>query len=835
MKAAREKERAEGGEGFFTDCFSLDRPLEVEVNGLYACPVQNERSITGEELSKISGIAVRAAYCLGFEKARVLLSSGPHGPFVVSVTEIEEACGGDCASLEAKNVELENVFCEYVVQDPVTGLVQPARNYFQRADVFDKGKSQILKPHLSSEKLILWTPMPLEGAPLNTVLCFSGGLSQQFLRLLDSVLAVPGMMSSPVPLVRRRNVSGEGLLGNYSSWCGPLGDCGFQYKTLPTLLGKPSVLKGVITLARVLARDPGRFSALDWKGPLDQVFAWQKAFYYWDKAYFQQHLSKLWEVLESLNLPSCEEKNVIQLAEAISRGDLEDDDKRASPGMSGLPSSIVLDESSIESLCRALEVLSPSQKPGLRLTAGSVAVAQGLENVVDEFGIGFLDHLASIPVQNIEKRPGVADENTSSGFKRFRMMGRPNPRLSSMLSLPLEFKYGIETRISPAGGIQMDVGPILGILAKARGFPGDFGIEKDRFRRIIEMGQDMGILVYVFSSDDIESSRAGIIRGWVYRDGQGWFRENLPLPHIIYDRYMEENEPPVDEVLQEKFPPGYSPRFINSPLFTRLCKDKFGCFQALREDPVVAAHLPETRLVSDLEEVRDFIRSEKAVFLKLRRGRGSRGLVFIRKEDSAQAGKGNDAWRDHDYIVETYDRGNLRMCGEDALTGFLENLFRRNVCEGPSEYVMQKAVKWAGSVPFEVRVIYEKGGAGRWLRTGMVCRLGGTGASFIIPKKEVHARYWEVMDDLFPDRKREITEEIRDLSRRIHRVLEKSSGLGGEVSIDFTIDENGTPWLIEVNSKPATLFRDTGAFKLRDLSILRILNYSVYLFRNMLE
>ena len=46
------------------------------------------------------------------------------------------------------------------------------------------------------------------------------------------------------------------------------------------------------------------------------------------------------------------------------------------------------------------------------------------------------------------------------------------------------------------------------------------------------------------------------------------------------------------------------------------------------------------------------------------------------------------------------------------------------------------------------------------------------------------------------------------------------------MSIDLGIDYSGKPWLIEVNSKPATLFRDLGAFRLRELSFRRVLNFA---------
>ncbi|MGI6662111.1 MAG: YheC/YheD family protein [Bacillota bacterium] len=158
--------------------------------------------------------------------------------------------------------------------------------------------------------------------------------------------------------------------------------------------------------------------------------------------------------------------------------------------------------------------------------------------------------------------------------------------------------------------------------------------------------------------------------------------------------------------------------------------------------------------------------------------------------------------------------------------------------EEESEYIIQEGIdlaplpREAGSA-FEVRVVYQKGGAGVWLRTGMVVRANPESERFVVPGVELHHRVGDILELALPGKENEVKAEVRRVARMIPPALEGRSGPGGELSVDLGIDKEGKPWLIEVNSKPATLFRDIGAFGLRRLSLLRVLNYAVTLHRGL--
>ena len=74
-------------------------------------------------------------------------------------------------------------------------------------------------------------------------------------------------------------------------------------------------------------------------------------------------------------------------------------------------------------------------------------------------------------------------------------MIRPNPTAARTLTLP----EGAILRADVTSNVRcLRVGPIIGIMAPRLGKGQRFGIETDRFRHMVRLGAEMGLLVYVF-------------------------------------------------------------------------------------------------------------------------------------------------------------------------------------------------------------------------------------------------------------------------------------------------------------------------------------------------
>jgi hypothetical protein len=380
------------------------------------------------------------------------------------------------------------------------------------------------------------------------------------------------------------------------------------------------------------------------------------------------------------------------------------------------------------------------------------------------------------------------------------------------------------------------LGPVLGIMAPPEEGQRRFGIETDRFREILKIAAAQGILAYVFFPEDGpldgHAASAGVVQGWLYRERKGWFRDRVPVADVVYDRHIPDvlstgGIRDIARDFQDRYP---RTRFINSLEMVRACRDKLVAHNLLSADPFIVRYLPETVLAGAPSSVANFASVRQRTYLKLRGGTGSRGLVLI--EHGGSPGLENGPFRvsrrERDGQVTVFDAADAAGLA-DALGSLL------HPADGPAwEYIAQHGIDLAkapGGEVFEVRVICQKGGAGTWLRTGMVCRLNPAAGRFIVPREELHVRTGELLGQVFPGRVAEIKEEVREIARRVPLAIEDASGRGGEMSVDLGIDAGGKPWLIEVNSKPATLFRDIAAFELRELSLRRVVNYAARLFQ----
>lgn len=350
------------------------------------------------------------------------------------------------------------------------------------------------------------------------------------------------------------------------------------------------------------------------------------------------------------------------------------------------------------------------------------------------------------------------------------------------------------------------LGPFLGILSKPRAGARRFGVEQDRFRRLIEISEDAGILAFVLEPSELCARRAAVT-GWSFSKETGWFRARFPVPHVIYDRLIGETR----EFLTELYRIRDDISFINSLEFTLGCQDKYLTFKVLSAHPEIRPYLPDTLEIGDPREFLRYVRDKGNVYLKPRYGSRSLGLIHVARDQSR-------GWMIE--VQEEYGVVHRNSVSDDDLM----RLFDEKACSTREDYIVQEGICYSGQIPAEIRVIMQKGGRTKWMRTGMTMRVGAPEAGFIVPLREKHERV-----SVFLSGSR-VLDVVRDLSGKVVRAVENSTGPGGEVSVDIILDGRMHPYVIEVNSKPASLFRDTGAYVLRDLSIVRLVNYAKEIF-----
>lgn len=779
----------EEAEGFFVETVPVVRTEEVEVSGLSA-PLD---------------MAARAAYCVGLDRARVTLGFGPGGPWVMRVTPVSPDNGAQ-ASAPDRRVEFACARAEYIAVDQRTGI--PIHEFFT-IEFSPEGEPAALA--CSGNAALKWvsSPMPYPDMPLSTRLVFRGTPTFAFLRALDRSAAVLGVLVSPTGEARERHATEEGLLGA----CRVFGGGSFEYLSVPSLLWSPAAIRRLCELARDAAAAYNASGAIEgasradeelWRAGLEVLYRFQRAYYHVDKAFFQSE--RPW-------------REMVAVAEAFTR--------RAAPG-GGRETDLRRREPAWQRDFRGAWGI---RVPSFSNSYVTLATLSG-RDLTGEAAIGAGARSECLPPERLLLPdildPGLTSRSSLAWAHSERLS--PNPVLARRLALPGDILYRAEVcgQRESLQGAPFRIGPVVGIMASEETGTRRFGIETDRFRRIITLGAEMGLLVYVFFPDKVDWG-ARLVKGWIYREKRGWVSDWLPLPDIVYDRHIPEVLPAggvVDaaRAFHERYREAL---FLNSLPFVSACRDKLEIQNILAKDPFLRRHLPDVLEASDPGEVTLFIASRERSFLKLRRGSGSKGLVFIENLGSRYRISRREKGMPPDVAV---------VSGKAALESAVSDILDRGR-RSSGGYIVQEGIDLArlpgetGSA-FEVRVICQKGGAGRWMRTGMVCRVNPTAERFMVPREEVHYRIHDLLASVFPGRVNEVRDSIRRVARLVPSIVERAAERGGEMSVDLGIDKHGKPWLIEVNSKPATLFRDIGAFGLRELTLLRVLNYAVALFRD---
>ena len=850
--------------------------------------------------SEAMELAVRAAYCLGLRAAEVSVVLGAGRPMVTDVrgSSVRDSSRGDGPERPDSwprgrsgrgGVRFLGADVEYAVLDAETGdLLRafekmrfgPSSETLKEAfeETLDSGCGKTrgsafgsdLRRVCGSAPGVFWvsSPMPLQGVPLTTRLAFRGIPEPDFVHTLDAVLAVLGMLVAPADEARERHATDEGLLGSLRCLRG--GSRGvspsFEYLCVPSLLWSPSALLGIVTLADVVARHPCEFRDLSrlLGMSLEERYRLQSAYYRAEKRLFENAALAAGDAMKSIPLTDSERRRIeaflnlcLEEAQGGARGEERGEPRGEQQGerrgeargeSRGEPRG---PGGAADALDSEWPLKAPSHRDFRR--AWGIEVDQEETRTVVVSGEEWLDLPREVLVRAGDREARACVKPAAVGSRAPRSPDwayagtldvRPGLVLSPELLLPSGFSYRSRLQVcrTASESLALKIGPVLGILAPDYGGPQRFGIETDRFKKIVKVAEARGVLAYVFFPE--RSVHEDHVWGWLWREKRGWILAQLPVPDVVYDRYIPDVLPggsisPIRDVSREFQEAHPGVRFINSLEFVRACRDKLAAYSILSQDPLVREHLPETEAVRSAGQAALFASKRPRTFVKLRGGTGSTGLVVVENlGDRGSDGEG------HYRVVSLEKDGTtseMTVVGPVAGPGCseLERLLVRWVSpsgvlgDGGAEYIVQQGIDLAeGPEPgqtFEVRVVCQKGGAGIWLRTGMACRVGRSKGRFIIPRRESHAKAGDILERVFPGRSEAIKQEIRRIARRVPRALELGSARGGEVSVDLGIDKQGKPWIIEVNSKPATLFRDIGAFGLRQLSLVRIVDYAIAL------
>lgn len=285
-----------------------------------------------------------------------------------------------------------------------------------------------------------------------------------------------------------------------------------------------------------------------------------------------------------------------------------------------------------------------------------------------------------------------------------------------------------------------------------------------------------GMKLFSFTPSSIDWKRRTVVG--LHRSGGKWAIKKFPFPQVVYNRCY-----------------GTDPKLIgrlgaaigDDKLFNQINQlNKLDIYNSLSR--WLDDYLPETVPYSPENALR-MLERHRVIYLKPFYG----------------------------YQGKRVYRAELKPSGEIHIGHHYFN--PKTVAKTPAEF-LQNAQKLIGSTPyivqrgipirqidghvFDIRSLVQKNDKGLWSVTNLVSRIAYKGSyNTSIFVKVCLSR--EALGKLYsPARVEEIMTSIYNVSLRTAEIIDMDTDYHlGEFSVDFALDDNAHPWIIELNGKPA--------------------------------
>ena len=604
--------------------------------------------------------------------------------------------------------------------------------------------------------------------------------NSKLVKALDNYLAIPIMMIENSYSARKRKTK-YGSLGNFRlKYHG-----GFEYCTLSSWLVSREICEGILCLAKVIVQE-----YLNLNENFLCSYSDIRAFYLVNKFYFKDKIKDIINIISNTNTYKKYKSYIDPLFKEILLCKTWDEDKDIRENWNMKFSEELY---KISSRC-----FVPKRKRNeLNINLGDIITIIAGKNKYevyvypkDDFSLEKNGYVSFS--QDICNKMGIRENDSISLY------------------------YNSNEHVFKAG-------PILGIFSDVdNGALGPFGRQSFYFKKIIKFSKDKGMLAYVFSIYGVCWEKQ-LVKGYTYDFNiNSWKESYFPLPDVIYDRGDVINTENYGQFAldYECYTKKNDIKFINSLDLINLTNDKWKTYLLLNSNDVTKEYQPTTVEYTDYEQLKTFIDKYGHIFLKLKNGCRSRGIFSIEKTDDSY----EIIHKDMNSYVYKFGANNLN------LIEILDNEIKK-VDRAEKEYIIQKAIPLARykNQSFEIRVVMQKNSDGIWFRTCMAARIAAKGEKFVNPNDEIDIKSSELLLDAFGDKSKLVMTKLRNASRDIITVINSTNIQAGELAIDFGIDEELNVFVIELNSKPDNLLSTIGAYKMRNLSIYRILEYAKFL------
>jgi glutathione synthase/RimK-type ligase-like ATP-grasp enzyme len=381
--------------------------------------------------------------------------------------------------------------------------------------------------------------------------------------------------------------------------------------------------------------------------------------------------------------------------------------------------------------------------------------------------------------------------------------------LTPELSLALNLPEGLEINLR-SDGDKLRIGPLVAIMTDAFNRKrASFGSQDSFFRGLLNSMNHLHGWAYVFTPQDINWSKNRIHGYYLSPHKRSWQTAWFPFPDVCYNRYFKHSStiPPDTPVSMARLQGRV--KTFNSHIGTKLKIHK-----QLSQESDIAPYLPDTRLFASANQLHTMLNKYKAVYLKPVNGSQGQGIIKVIKRNKGYWAKTSSPAREFNHA---------------SLSELLKTI---RAISANRQLLIQQAIRVSGKPHFDFRLLIQKDRHNSWSVTGIAARISTnsnittnlhTGGHVVSIKHILENRGFD------NEHVASIQQDMEELALRIAKSIAKNTRFLGELGLDFIVDHRGKVWFLEANPKPARAAFGQISKDLRNLTILKPMEYACYL------
>jgi glutathione synthase/RimK-type ligase-like ATP-grasp enzyme len=339
------------------------------------------------------------------------------------------------------------------------------------------------------------------------------------------------------------------------------------------------------------------------------------------------------------------------------------------------------------------------------------------------------------------------------------------------------------------------LGPIIGLVTDFKNKGNDephFGSIHNFCEELHHWITENGGFLYVFSYQYFS------VQGYYFDTGI-WKPAGLPLPDVIYNRIHSrrlefgKEYQLFRQTLAELCIPIFNDRFLS----------KWEVHEHLTHENHLHSFIPDTNIFTK-DNLTAFIEKYETIFIKPVHGSQGRNIFKLQKE--------NNHFSLESSVTSPLENKQTILSFEKIYL-LLKPLVNNRI------YIIQQGIPLLTyqSRGMDYRVLCHKNHQNNWDVTSVVARISAENefVSNIARGGEIMPPINALKENMSASDAKRVIAQMKDLAIETALIIErKTSGITGELGIDIGIDQDGKPWIIEVNSKPSKNFED-GQMKIR--------------------